>query len=215
MIVAESMTTAQLYESLTSLQLFRGISAKDLAMIASKVHLRWTNICTDQPFIQEGEPCHHLAILTEGEMLRSTTYDDMTYTVTEVVKAPYIFEPEQIYGPYCTYRSNYRTRNACTVLLITKEDIRNTLIDIPIWRINLLNLYASTINKQMKKMQPKPYDLKEQIMHFGAERPLTLKIRMIDLAHYLGTSRTTISHTLHGLEHEGKVRLSPNLIEYL
>lgn len=208
------MTLAQLYESLTSLPLFKGISAKELSLIADKVHLRWMTIGSDHPFIQSEEPCQHIVFLIEGEMLRTTTNDELTYTVTELVKGPALVEPEQLYGPSCTYRSNYRTRTACKVLLISKSDVRETLMEIPIWRINLLNHYSSLINKAQRKCEPHPYNVKEQIMHFGAERPLKIHIRMQDLARYMGVSRTTISHTLHALEKEGKVKLTPNLIEF-
>lgn len=208
------MTLSQLYESLATLPLFRGISAQELASIADKVHLRWLNIVSDQPFIQADEPCQHIAYLTEGEMTKTTSYDNATYTVTERIKGPCIIEPEQLYGLTCAYQSNYRTVTTCKLLLISKQDIRDTLMNIPIWRINLLNHYASMIGKLKRDNEARPYDIKEKIMHFGAERPQTLKIRMIDLAHYLGTSRTTISHILHELESEGKIKMTPNLIEY-
>ena len=208
------MTLSQLYENLATLPLFRGISAQELASIADKVHLRWLNIVSDQPFIQADEPCQHIAYLTEGEMTKTTSYDNATYTVTERIKGPCIIEPEQLYGLTCAYQSNYRTVTTCKLLLISKQDIRETLMNIPIWRINLLNHYASMIGKLKRDNEASPYDIKEKIMHFGAERPQTLKIRMIDLAHYLGTSRTTISHILHELESEGKIKMKPNLIEY-
>lgn len=209
------MTLAKLYETLTSLPLFRGISASELTRVADEVKLRWVNIGPDQPFIQADEPCHHLVYLVEGELLRSSTHDNGIYTVSQYVKAPCLIEAEQLYGLSCAYQANYRTTTACKVLLITKDDVRRTLLDIPVWRINLLNLYASTLCKERSSNAPKPYNLQEQVMHFGAERPVTLRIRMADLARYMGVSRTTISHALHELERQGKVRLSPNVIEYL
>ncbi len=209
------MTLAKLYETLTSLPLFRGISAAELSRVSDEVGLRWMDVGIDQPFIQADEPCHHLVYLVEGEMIRSSSHDEGTYSVSEYVKAPYLIEPEQLYGLTCAYQANYRTTKACKVLLISKDDVRRTLLEIPVWRINLLNLYASALCKERSLHQPRYYNIYEQIMHFGADRPVTLRIRMADLARYMGVSRTTISHTLHELEQQGKVKLSPNVIQYL
>ena len=209
-----SMTLAQLYETLTSLPLFRGMSAAELNRVSEEVKLRWLNLVSDQPFIHANEPCNHLVYLLEGTLTRTQSFDNDTYSVSDLVKGPCLIEPEQLYGLTCAYQANYRTASPCRFLLISKDDVRRCLHDISIWRINLFNLYASTLCKERKKTEPKPYDLKEQIMHFGSERPIRLHIRMADLARYMGVSRTTISHALHELEDQGKVRLSPNQIEY-
>lgn len=208
------MTIAQLYDKLTTTPLFKGISGEDLALIQERCHLRWVSMGTDHPFIQADEPCHHLAILTEGEMIRTTHFDNHTYTVKDIVKAVTIIEPEQLYGLTTRYRSNYRTLTSCKALLISKDDIRQTLMTIPVWRINLLNHLSAKYNKLKDSSEHKPYDLKEMILHFGAEKPLSINIRMVDLGKYLGAARRTISNVLHELEREGKVTLHPNLIEF-
>lgn len=208
------MTITQLYDKLTNISLFKGVSGEDLALIADRVNLRWLHIGQDQPFIQANEPCQHLAILTEGKLLRSTDYDNGTYNVKDLVSEVCIIEPEQLYGLTCRYRSSYRTYTSCKVLIISKNDIRQTLMNIPVFRINLLNMLSARYNKLLAASEQKPYDLKEMIMHFGAEKPLSIHIKMADMGRYLGAARRTISNVLHELESEGKVTLHPNLIEF-
>lgn len=208
------MTIAQLYDKLTTIPLFKGVSGEDLALIADRVHLRWVNVGIDQSVIQADEPCYHLTILTEGELVRTTHYDNNTYTVKDIVKGVHIIEPEQLYGLTTRYRSSYRARTSCKMLLISKDDIRKTLLNIPVWRINLLNHLAAKYTKLQASSEQKPYNLKEMVLHFGAERPLSIRIRMEDLGRYLGAARRTISNVLHELESEGKVTLHPNLIEF-
>ncbi len=208
------MTIAQLYDKLTAIPLFKGVSGEDLALIQERCNLRWVNLSTDHPLIQADEPCHHLVILTEGELTRTTNFDNNTYTVKDKVEGVSIIEPEQLYGLTTRYRSNYRTLTSCKVLLISKDDIRQTLMNIPVWRINLLNLLSAKYNKLRDAVENKPYNLKEMIMHFGVDKPMSIKIRMSDLGKYLGAARRTISNVLHELEQEGKVTLRPNLIEF-
>lgn len=208
------MNIAQLYDKLTAIPLFKGVSGEDLALITDRVHLRWVNVGIEQSIIQAQEPCNHLTILMEGEMLRTTHYDNNTYTVTEMVKGPYIIELEQLYGLTCKYRSNYRARTSCQLLIISKDDIRKTLMNLPVWRINLLNYLSAKYNKLLDEHQHKPHNLKEEILHFGADKPLSIHIRMVDMGRYLGAARKTISNVLHELESEKKVTLHPNLIEF-
>lgn len=208
------MSISELYDKLTSLPLFRGISGEDLAIIADRVHFRWLKLATDQPLIQEGESCNHLIILCEGELNRTTNYDNNICAVTDGVVGPAVIEPEQLYGLQCRYRSSYRAATSCRLVLVSKDDIRKTLINVPIWRINLLNMLTANYCKLREATTPRYYDLKEMILHFRAERPKQVRIRMVDLGHYLGAARKTISNALHELEAEGHVKLKPNLIEY-
>ena len=203
----------QLYDRLTRIPLFRGVSGEDLAYIADRVNLRWMQIGSDQPFIQSSEPCHHLAVLMGGEMLRITHCDGDIYILTELLTGLEILEPEQLYGLHCRYRSDYRTRTSCQILLISKEDIRQTFMNIPVFRINWLNLMSVRCNRLIEALQPRPRNLKEDIMHFMGPQAVSLRIRMIDLGRYLGAARKTISDALHELEEEGRLRLRPNYIE--
>lgn len=208
------MTITELYDKLTSVPLFRGISGEELHYIADKVDLRWVKYASDQSLIQADEPCRHLVFLIEGNAIKTTTFDNGTYSVTELIKGPMVIEPEQLYGLTCRYRSDYRALTSCRLLLINKDDVSRTLVNIPIWRINMFNLLTATINKMQKAAEPSVISLKEQIMHFASDNPLTLHIRMLDLGRYLGVSRKTISNALHELELEDKVVLRPNFIEF-
>ena len=208
------MTLANLYEKLTSIPLFRGMSGEELAVVSDRVNLRWVSVGPEQTFIQCNEPCNHLAVLMEGEMKRITYHDGNTYVVTEKLSGIHIFELEQLYGLTCRYRSDYVTITSCKMLLISKDDVRKTLMNISIFRINMMNLLSAKYCKLLDSKEYCTYDLKEQIMHFGAEEPLTVKIRMVDLGRYLGAARNTISHVLHEMEREGKLSLRPNLIIY-
>ena len=209
------MTISQLYERLTEIPLFKGISGENLAYIADRVNLRWMSIGSDQPFIQMDEPCQHLVVLMEGELLRITRCDGGTYVLTELLSGIQMLEMEQLYGLQCRYRSDYRTRTSCRILLISKEDIRQTLMNVPVFRINWLNYMSVRCNRLIEALQPRPRNLKEDILRFMGPQAVSLRIRMIDLGKYLGAARKTISDALHELEREGAVRLRPNLIERL
>lgn len=209
------LTMSQLYDRLTAIPLFKGMSGEDLAYVAHKVTLRWVNLGIDQPYIQADEPCQHLSILLEGTLMRTTDYDNGTYTVKDWLSGVTLIEPEQLYGLSCKFKSHYRALTSCKLLMLSKVDIRQTLMNIPVWRINFLNYLSAKYNRLAEDSAHKPYNLKEMILHFGAEHPKSVRIRMSDMGKYLGAARRTISNVLHELEAEGKVVLHPNLIEYI
>lgn len=211
------MNIAQLYDKLTSIPLFRGISGEDLATITERVHLRWINLEPEQFFIREGEQCNHIAVLYEGQMWITSRGKD--YEVTETIDAQHIIEPEQLHGLECRYRRTYKAKTTCKVLLISKKDIRQTLMHVPVWRINFLNHISLKYTKQMDRETPTPMSMKDRIMRFGtsgeSQHPQhTLHIRMEDLGNYLGETRRTISRHLHELASEGKLTMRPNEIEF-
>lgn len=209
------MELTQLYDRLTAISLFRGLSAEDFTNIAERVTLRWVTVVAGQPVIQSDEPCHHLVFLCEGTLLRTTHHDSRTYSVNDLVEPTQAIEPERLYGLTACYRSNYRAQTTCRLLLIPKEDVHRTLLSIPIWRINFLNMLATQCNRNLQAAMPRRYDLRYQVLHFGSPRPLSIRIRMSDLGKYIGAARKTVSNLLHQLEDEGIVRLRPNLIEFL
>ncbi|MBQ0049768.1 MAG: Crp/Fnr family transcriptional regulator [Bacteroidales bacterium] len=208
------MELTQLYDRLTAVPLFRGLSAEDFTNIADRVSLRWVTVVAGQPVIQSEEPCHHLVFLCEGTLLRTTHHDNKTYTVTDLVEPAQVIEPERLYGLSTCYRSNYRAQTTSRLLLIPKEEVHRILLAIPIWRINFLNLLATQCNRNHQAMLPRIYNLREQVLHFGSPKPLSIRIRMSDLGKYIGAARKTVSNLLHQLEDEGLVHLRPNLIEF-
>lgn len=211
------MTIKELYEKLTSLPLFRGMGGDELAMVADRVHLRFARIDAGETFIREDEPCQHLAFLVRGRMTKTECFDNGNYSIRSAVDGPMVIEPERLYGLHTRYRCRYDAATTSEVLLITKDDVRYTMLHIPVWRINFLNEISLACTKEQERNAFRPLDsLDEQIMDFvrrhNAKVPLTVHIRMVDLANYLNTSRRLIGLALHRLEQQGLLTMKANEI---
>lgn len=212
------MNLSETYTKLASVPLFTGLSGEDLYMVCEKVHLRWVKLYSGQTLIQENEPCTHLTILIQGELNRTTDHDQKTWSVTDVVRGPIVIEPDQLYGLKCRYRSRYEARTDCQLLLISKDDMRRTLMNLPLWRTNLLNLMASNCVKEREWNDPRQLSLGERIMRFGLDHysapdcPHWVRIRQVDLGGYIGETRRTISMEVHKLIDEGLMEIRPNLM---
>ena len=128
------MNIAQLYDKLTSIPLFRGISGEDLATITERVHLRWINLEPEQFFIREGEQCNHIAVLYEGQMWITSRGKD--YEVTETIDAQHIIEPEQLHGLECRYRRTYKAKTTKILSQDTLKKIKNEDTNISLESIN-------------------------------------------------------------------------------
>lgn len=203
---------------MASVPLFTGLSGEDLYMICEKVNLRWVKLYQGQTLIQQDESCQHLTILLEGELNRSKTHDKKVWTVTDVVRGAMVIEPEQLYGLKCRFTHRYEARTDCMVLLISKDEMRRTLLNLPLWRTNLMNLLASNIVKQHEWNEPTFNTLGDKIRRFGLDHlsakdaPHTLHIRQVDLGNYLNESRRTISYEIHKMIDKGEAEIRPNLI---
>lgn len=198
--------------------LFKGISGEDLFMILDKVQMRWVKYRKGQRVIEAGDACKGLAILLEGDLKRTRDMDEKTYSVIDVVRGPMVIEVEQLYGLTCRYCSRYDAMKDALVLFVEKDDVRRTLLNVPLWRTNLLNLLASELVKTQTFDAPLPNTLGEKIMCFGtdrftvAEEGHTLRIRQVDLGRYLCATRRTISMEVHKLLDAGLVEMKPNKI---
>lgn len=212
------MNLSETYTRLASVPLFTGLSGEDLFMICERVKLRWVKLHEGQTLIQQDEPCTHLTVLLEGELERTTVHGQKTWSVTDVVRGPLVIEPEQLYGLKCRFTHQYVVRLDSQILLIRKEEMRQTLLNLPLWRTNLLNMMASNMTKERTWQEPAGLSLGERIRRFGLDHlsaqdaPHTLRIRQVDLGRYLNESRRTISQEVHKMIDQGLAEIRPNQI---
>lgn len=212
------MNLSETYTRLASVPLFTGLSGEDLYMVCERVKLRWVKLHAEQTLIQQDETCGHLTILLEGRLNRLTEHGKKLWRVEDVVCGPLVIEPEQLYGLKCRYRHGYAAKTDCLVLMIRKDEMRRTLLNLPLWRTNLLNLLASSMVKEREWNEPGNWDIGKRICRFGldylsaVDEPHRLFIRQVDLGLMLGESRRTISHEVHRLIDDGKVKIRPNMI---
>ena len=208
-----------LYDQLLELSLFQGMSRSDLAQIAGHSKIRFDKHLDGDTIAKAGEPCHDMVFLTNGRAQVVTTAYDNSYMVEEYVSAPYIIEPEQLFGLSQVFASTYTAMEACNIMALSKEEILKLADTHLIFRLNLLNNYTTIIHKKENATwRTAPESMEQRIGQWilaHCKRPAGekhIKIKMETLAKELNDSRLDVSKALNNMKAEGKIMLTRGMI---
>ena len=212
------------YAQLTSIPLFTGISGDDLAIIMDRVDLLEIDLAPGEVFVRDGDVSQGMAILREGRMMRCRTHGEgsftnargqlcpLCYQVCETVSPGFILEPEVLFGLDQRHRNTWTAQTSCRLTLIGKNEIRQTLMYVPVWRINFVNLLCTSLQRSQDDVLPMPAsDCREQVLRFllrhFTSRGLSadMDITIEQMGHCLGLNRRTMTKVIGQLEHEGLV----------
>lgn len=220
------------YTQLTSIPLFTGISGEDLAMIMDRIELVDMELMPEETLVHENDVCQCMSILREGTIKRTRTYQqgtfsnqrkeskELKYTVTETIDKGIILEPEVLFGLDLRHKNTWTAETTCHLTLIGKEDIRQTLMYVPIWRINLMNLLCTDLQKMTADKMPQPVPTEyERVLQFilrhGTQygKTLVMDITSEQMGHCVGMDRRMITKVIGQLEAEDLLKKSKQHIE--
>lgn len=212
------------YTQLTSIPLFTGISGEDLAIIMDRVELLDVELQPGETFVREGDICHCMAIVKDGKIARTQTRHagvfvnsrkqecPISYQVTETLMPPVILEPEVLFGLDLRHKNTWTASTTCHLTLISKEDIRQTLMYVPIWRINFINLLCTDLQRSISERQSRVTpDHKRLVTEFLLKHcshrgdTLSLDITIEQLGYCLGVNRRTLAGLLDDLQEQGLI----------
>ncbi len=211
-----------IYQRLYSLPLFQGMSREQIMGIAGNTRLDFKQAEAGETIASQGEPCTCLWMLMNGGMDVTTASRQQFYTFVEHVQAPLLMEPERLFGWSPEYAHTYTTTAPCQLLRLYKEDVLRLMERHFIFRLNLLNLLSTQMQRtQARQWHLPPTSLEERILRFVDERAIQqhtrreLYIKMTQLAALLNDSRLDISRALNRLQHQGIVELHRGRIDFL
>lgn len=212
------------YSQLTSIPLFWGISGDDLAIIMDRVELLDIKLLPGEVFVGSGDVCQGMAIVRDGIMSRKRVYHagtfvnsrkqktDLSYQVTETLSPGFILEPEILFGLEQRHRNTWTAVTTCHLTLIGKDDIRQTLMYVPVWRINFLNLLCTQLQRSQEDGLPMvtPDDtgrVRQFISRHCSINGETMQtdITLEQLGHFLGMERRMVSSVIAELEGLGQL----------
>ena len=134
--------------------------------------------------------------------------------MVEQFSAPYVLQQEAVFGYYQHYTHSFSTLTDANFLTIEKEEISRLLEDFLVFRLNLVNLFATQTQKMNRQLwQRSPKDLRGRVIRFFASHcmyPAGQKVffmLMEHLADELNDSRLNVSRVLNQLQREGLVEL--------
>ena len=107
----------EIYDQLLRFSLFQGMSHADLMEVVTHTKLGFMKLQQGKHLVKEGDSCTHLTFLTHGSLQCETLSDDGGCRVVETVKAPYIVQPDRLFGLSQRYSSTFRAdRPSCLAL---------------------------------------------------------------------------------------------------
>lgn len=205
-----------MFETLLQLPLFQGMTEEDLTLILGKMKLHFSKYKSGECIHKVGEPCQCFTFILKGEIASTTTsVNGALYSMTEFFTAPYLIEPQSLFGMNTTYAATHVAHGEVHTVSIDKLFVFNELFRYEIFRLNYTNLLSNRVQQLNARVWNISVDggLSERIYYFllsHAERlqgRKMFKIKMDTLALLINESRTAISKALNELQNQGKVEL--------
>ena len=170
--------------------------------------------------VKEDETCAQLLFLVSGSLLVTTPSDTRSYAVTEHLSAPWLIQPESLFGAHPRYTGTIRTETESHFILLSKDEVLRLLDDFLIFRLNYLNLLSTQLQRRGRwPWRNSPATLRQRIIRFFLDHCLypaghkQFSILMNQLAQEVGDSRLDVSRVLNTLQTEGLVNLRRGQIE--
>ena len=210
----------EIYDRLLQFTLFQGMSHADLMQVAGHTKFNFSKLAAGKKLVKEGDDCHHLVFVTNGTLRAETVSDDHSCRVTESISAPYILQPERLFGITQRYSSSFTAETPCSLISIDKQEVLLLLETQLVFRLNMLNLLAAESQRlRHHAWRTAPRTLQERITRFFFSRclypagPKTFHILMQQMAKELNDSRLDISVALNKMQAEGLLTLHRGRIE--
>ena len=214
------MASLQIYEKLLLFPLFQGMSRDDLELVAGHTRFGFLKIDADSTVVAEGDDCVQMYFLINGILRVDTKADDRGYTVIEQLEAPVILQPEVVFGYTQRYTHTYIVQTDANFITVGKDEVLRLSEDFLVFRLNLLNMFATHTQKTSRLLwQHVPDTLEDRIVRFFAQHciypagPKVFHILMNRLADELNDSRLNVSRALNALQREGKIVLRRGRVE--
>ena len=203
-----------MFDTLLQLPLFQGLSLEDLTNILAKVKLQFAKWKAGTTIARRDDPCNQIIFLLKGEISATTPAAENLYQCVEHYEAPYLVEPQAMFGMDTRYVSTYTAKETADTVSIAKPFVTGELFKYEIFRLNYINIVSNRAQTLRRRLwTPNNGDVGERIARFIAncvERPYgekLLKIKMEDLARIVNDTRLNVSHALNAMQDKGLVEL--------
>ena len=214
------MAVLQLFDKLLQFPLFQGMSRDDLEIVAGHTRFGFTKLGAGKTVVKSGDSCQQLYFLINGILKVRTFADDYGYSVEEQLAAPNILQLESIFGYYQRYTRDFMAQTDCNFITIDKEEVVRLTEDFLVFRLNMLNHFATMTQKQMRTMwNRQPQSLEERVVRFLSQHTTypagrkVFNILMTRLADEVNDSRLNVSRVLNDMQHRGLITLGRGKIE--
>lgn len=195
---------------LLHISLFTGFSRLDFIDIVGQTPFDFRTFRPGQVLVKQDAESQSLCLLLSGEVESEVDSPDHSYRLKERLSAPWIVQPECLFGLHNRYSRTIRALSEVQVVMLSKQSVLKLMTDYPTFQINFYN-GLSTVAQQANRFlwQTRGRTIEARFRNFLLHRSLRprgfreLHIRMEDLAVELGTTRLRISQMLAAFTSKG------------
>lgn len=214
----------QLYDKLLEFPLFLGMGRGDLEQIVAHTKFDFFKIQQGKTVVKDGEACNKLIMMTNGKMEMQKNADDYGYNVIETVDAPYVIQPQNLFGLQQRFSASFTAVDDCNFISLSKSEAFMLCDKFMVFRINYMNILAMTAQKAASlPWKHIGSDTRQRITAFlfahcthpaGSKR---FNILMERLAKEINANRLEVSIELNKMKDEGLLSLGRGkiIIPYL
>lgn len=203
-----------MYDTLLELPLFHGLTKENITSIIEKVKMGFHKYEAKQNIVSQDDRCNSLIFILEGKVAVTTNDPIHNFKIVEEVQAPYIIEPQSLFGMRTKYNASYTATGDVDTLNIDKSYILTNLCKYEIFNLNYLNILSNRAQTANNKLWNSHIGCtKEKLMNFFALRCVipygkkTLFITMEDLASLIDDTRINVSRALNEFQEKGILTL--------
>ncbi len=214
------MYNLQLYDHLLQFPLFQGLSRAELLQMAGNTKFGFLKIDAGKYVVRDGDLCTQLYFLIGGTITLTTESDDHGYSIVETLSAPWLLQPEALFGLSPRYSCTARATTATHFITLSKDEVLRLLDDFLIIRLNLLNIMATLTQRRTRQAWHRPpTTLRHRIARFLTEHcaypagQKQVNILMKRLALEMNASRLDVSEALNDMQADGLIGLHRGRIE--
>lgn len=205
--------------TLANTPLFQGMTEDELTQITGQTKFSFHKFAPGATIKNEGEPCTSMAFIIDGTAKIISLADDYGYSVEEHLHAPFIIQPERLFGLTQRYTHRIVADTHCGIMEINKNDIMQLSDEFVIFRINLINILSTMSQKtERQTWSHNPCDTRGRLVKFFKRRCVvptgnkTIRIKMTRLAQEIGIGRLAVSKELNSMEKQGLLAFSRGII---
>ncbi len=204
----------RLYDQLLLFPLFLGMSRVDMLQLVGNTRFDFRKFDAHEVVVKDGDNCSHLFFLIKGEIIVNRFSDDHRYRVEEKLSAPFMIEPERLFGLYTVYTVSVVAETPCHFILLSKNEVQRLLDEFLTFRLNFINILSTAVQQRSHRFWRRtPKYLEGRIVQFFIDHcvypagPKVFYILMTHLADILNDSRLDISKALNEMQQKGLLEL--------
>lgn len=210
----------RIYDHLLQFSLFQGLSRSELLQMAGNTKFGFLKLAAGKTIVSDGDLCTQLYFLISGSLTLTTSSDDHGYSVIERLSAPWLLQPEALFGLSPRYSCSATAATEAHFITLSKDEVLRLTDDFLIIRLNYLNLMATLAQRRNRQAWHRsPSDLRQRIARFLTDHCTypaghkSVNILMERLAHEVNDNRLHVSQALNAMQTDGLLTLHRGRIE--